>query len=232
MAEPVTTAAATSPWWGPALIAGGAALAQGVGSTLFGAHSAKQQMRFQREMSNTAHEREVRDLKRAGLNPILSAKYGGSSTPPGASSQASGPDIAHSALSAMQAKSQINLQNAQANQANSAANLSEAQAATVTGTLPGQIKKIDQEINSLVADQGLKNSQANAIKTQVQQYEATIRNLNAQTETEKVKLQKEKATELLWRRIGQAIQGLDKVVRWELMRKLKTILKFTGEERR
>mgnify|MGYP000735654806 CR=1 FL=1 len=34
-------------------------------------------------MSNSAHTREIRDLKRAGLNPILSAKYGGASTPPG-----------------------------------------------------------------------------------------------------------------------------------------------------
>lgn len=42
------------------------------------------QMNFQKMMSNTAHRREVRDLRKAGLNPILSAKYGGASTPPGA----------------------------------------------------------------------------------------------------------------------------------------------------
>lgn len=48
------------------------------------AQQAAKQMEFQREMSDTAHQREVADLKAAGLNPVLSAKLGGASTPSGA----------------------------------------------------------------------------------------------------------------------------------------------------
>ncbi len=45
---------------------------------------ARDMMRWQQMMSSTSHQREVTDLRAAGLNPILSAAGGGSSTPSGA----------------------------------------------------------------------------------------------------------------------------------------------------
>lgn len=44
----------------------------------------REQMDFQREMSNTAYRRAMKDMRAAGLNPILAGKLGGASTPQGA----------------------------------------------------------------------------------------------------------------------------------------------------
>lgn len=67
----------------PILAGAGLQAGGGIISSLIGAHSAKEQMQFQERMSNTSHQREVADLKKAGLNPILSAGGSGASQPSG-----------------------------------------------------------------------------------------------------------------------------------------------------
>lgn len=53
---------------------------------------AERQMQFQQTMSETSHQREVEDLKKAGLNPILSANSGAPS-PGGAAGTFTAPQI-------------------------------------------------------------------------------------------------------------------------------------------
>lgn len=64
-------------------------------SNKMGVQNAREQMAFQTNMANTAHQREVSDLRAAGLNPILSGTGGmGNATPSGASYSPSTPSAA------------------------------------------------------------------------------------------------------------------------------------------
>lgn len=130
----------------------------------FGEDMANQQIAFQREMANTAHQRQVDDLRKAGLNPILSANSG-ASAPSGA--MATSENVLGGAVnSAMEGRrlkkeldatqSQINLNNLQAASAASQAELNatsaknvQAQTKLINLKLPTEVKRQEFEQQQL-----------------------------------------------------------------------------------
>lgn len=129
---PLTLAGAT-------LAGGSLSFLGGLGANRANAKQAQKQMDFQERMSNTAYQRSMADMRKAGLNPILAYQKGGASTPSGAMANIknpleSAPSTAANYVAAKTATAQIkNIESQTAlNTANSALSLEKANTERVT----------------------------------------------------------------------------------------------------
>lgn len=123
----------------PATATSAASIGGSIISGLFNQRSANKKMAFQREMSNTAWQRAMADMRVAGLNPILAAKVGPATTPGGA--QANMPDLGATMNSA---------QSVQVQQEQTDAN----------------VQKIKEEINGIKSENVKKQAVADYLQTE------------------------------------------------------------------
>lgn len=110
-------------------------------NSAFNAHQAELNRTYQTEMSNTAYQRTVTDMKAAGLNPMLAYSQGGASTPGGATASA--------------------VQPAEMRNAAGAGVAAAAQAASIQN-MQAQTAKTEAETELLRADMKDPNAQRNA----------------------------------------------------------------------
>lgn len=169
------------------VIGSGLSFLGGQSQNVASAKAAQAQMDFQREMSDTSYQRQVKDLTAAGINPMLVTKLGGASTPPGAM-----PSFVNPAAMASQSFSAIQSSSAAKQQAETSERMTDEQIKNVnamTDKIREEIKNIPiegQRLQALVYQiaryEDLLGQQAYTEQDKQRMLRATVQKLSSETD--------------------------------------------------
>lgn len=157
------------------LMAAGGAVAGGLFKTGMDMFLADKSRDFNREMASTQHQRQVADLRKSGLNPILSAHGGGTAVAPSPTPQAPDIDVFSKASQGLQLASSLALQNAQIRDINASASGKELEYKVNQRTYQEKIDTIRETLGKLRNEVDLQPAQREKI-------DAEIKNLGIQSE--------------------------------------------------
>jgi hypothetical protein len=212
----------------------------GIISSGYNVHESRQNRRFQRNMANTAHQREMADLKKAGINPLLTAKLGGASTPSGSTSNiqnpASGASEAGSAYAQYLLNKKLNQKQIEkidseiiTNSALALKYLEETEGQDIHNTKTGVLTPAYKEAGKII-NKG--TSALSTVETSAKESAGIIKNrIKTINSSSKARSTAEKANRRA-RNILEARYKAGKITKQQYQKALKNILKLEKNSRR